>query len=176
MSIYTVLPINVAVRATIQFGDIIQSGCCLRFATVDQSQLCTFTWTVNVLYLMMNLAINVCKFSYLWGITGKLYHPHNTAHLVHYISNQQSAMMKTDAGTCASLSVSLLTTTSYYIYNIHISFPPQVITLVAVPSYLTIYLHMSSNLTFHVISISTTILTVSAFGDGLNGLRTQVGT
>lgn len=68
-------------------------------------------------------------------------------------------------------------TTSYYIYNIHISFPPQVITLVAVPSYLTIYLHMSSNLTFHVISsISTTILTVSTFGDGLNGLRTQVGT
>ena len=28
------------------------------------------------------------------------------------ISNQQSAMMKTDAGTCASLSVSLLTTSS----------------------------------------------------------------
>jgi len=27
-------------------------------------------------------------------------------------NNQQSAMMKTDAGTCASLSVSLLTTSS----------------------------------------------------------------
>ena len=28
------------------------------------------------------------------------------------VNNQQSAMMKTDAGTCASLSVSLLTTSS----------------------------------------------------------------
>ena len=80
--------------------------CVSSFWIIHAMYLTYFSVSTKIFYPSLILSVLVCYY-FLFATTTIIFY-----RMQFRRNNQQSAMMKTDAGTCASLSVSLLTTSS----------------------------------------------------------------